>query len=219
MSRRVGVTIDELRVADPPAAWASAGFAVEDAACRVGSVRIRLVGRAAGDGVVGWALRGVPESAYDELSTYGLDGIPTTVSHSAPDEPGEHPIGATHLDHVVVMTPHLDRTRAALARLGIDERRVRDAEMGGAAVRQVFHRLGEVVLEVVGSPDARGDGPATIWGLTHCVRDLDAAAAYLGDRAGRVKDAVQPGRRITTLRTRDLGISVATALMSPRPPA
>jgi hypothetical protein len=35
---------------------------------------------------------------------------------------------------------------------------------------------------------------------------------------GRVKDAVQPGRRITTLRTRDLGTSVRTVLMSPAPP-
>jgi hypothetical protein len=30
-----------------------------------------------------------------------------------------------------------------------------------------------------------------------------------------VKDAVQPGRRITTLRTRELGMSVRTALISP----
>lgn len=37
----------------------------------------------------------------------------------------------------------------------------------------------------------------------------------LGEPTGRVKDAVQPGRRITALRTRDLEISVRTAPMSP----
>jgi hypothetical protein len=32
-----------------------------------------------------------------------------------------------------------------------------------------------------------------------------------------VKDAVQPGRRITTLRSREIGISPAIAFMSERP--
>jgi len=213
------LTIDELRVADEPSSWASAGFTVKDDLCRVGSVRVRLLGRTAGKGVVGWSLRGVPESSYDEVAAHGLDGMPTTVSTAPPCEPAEHAIGATHLDHVVLMSPDLDRTRAVLGDLGLEERRAREAEIKGAPMRQVFYRLGEVVLELVGSPDAHGQGPAHVWGLTHCVSDLDAAAALLGDRAGRVKDAVQPGRRITTLRTRDLGISVATALMSPRPAA
>jgi hypothetical protein len=212
------VTVDEIRVADEPSAWASAGFTVEGDLCRIGSVRVRLLGRDAGRGAVGWSLRGVPASSYDGLAESGLDGLPTTVSHEAPCEPAEHALGMTHLDHVVLMSPHLDRTRAALAGLGLEERRVRDAEMMGAPMRQVFYRLGEVVLELVGSPDAHDEGPTTIWGLTHCVPDLDAAAARLGDGAGRVKDAVQPGRRITTLRGRELGISVATALMSPPAP-
>lgn len=211
------ITVDEIRVADEPAAWASAGFTVEGDLCRVGSVRIRLVGRESGRGAVGWSLRGVPASSYDELAE-GLDGLPTTVSEEAPCEPAEHPLGVTQLDHVVLMSPDLDRTRAVLAGLGLDERRVRDAEMMGAPMRQVFYKLGDVVLELVGSPDAHNEGPTTIWGLTHSVPDLDAAAARLGEAAGRVKDAVQPGRRITTLRGRELGISVATALMSPRPP-
>lgn len=212
------LTVDEIHVADEPSAWAAAGFTVEGDLCRLGSVRVRLVGRSAGRGAVGWSLRGVPASAYDDLAERGLDGLPTTVSSESPCEPAEHALGVTHLDHVVLMSPDLDRTRAVLAGLGLEERRVRDAEMRGALMRQVFYRLGEVVLELVGSPDAHHDGPATIWGLTHCVPDPDAAVALLGDAAGRVKDAVQPGRRITTLRGRELGISVATALMSPRPP-
>jgi hypothetical protein len=34
---------------------------------------------------------------------------------------------------------------------------------------------------------------------------------------GHIKDAVQPGRRIATLRHRDVGMSVATAFMTPEP--
>jgi hypothetical protein len=45
--------------------------------------------------------------------------------------------------------------------------------------------------------------------------DLDATAAHLGDVTSAPKDAVQKGRRISTLRTRDLDISVPVAFMSP----
>ena len=52
------VTIDELLVADLPQAWRDAGFTVDgDGVCRVGSVRIRLLGEEADLGIVGWSLR------------------------------------------------------------------------------------------------------------------------------------------------------------------
>lgn len=207
----MSVTIAELLVADPPAAWRSAGFAVDDdGVCRVGSVRIRLLGGAAGTGVVGWALHGLASERAD------VDGVPTTWS-DAPAEavPADHPNGTTHIDHVVLLTPDLARTVAALGEIGLEPRRERDGELGGSPMRQVFYRLGEVILEVVGAPGVAGEGPATIWGLTHTVADIDAAAALLGGHTSPVKVAVQPGRRITTLRTRELGISVRTALISP----
>ncbi len=59
------------------------------------------------------------------------------------------------------------------------------------------------------------DGSVRFWGLTLVVSDLDAAAARLGSRLGAVKDAVQPGRRIATVR-REAGLSVPLALMTPR---
>ncbi len=84
-------------------------------------------------------------------------------------------------------------------------------------MRQVFFRLGEVILEVIGAPDTHGEGDAGFFGLAHTVADLDAVAKLLGPAPGNVKDAVQPGRRIATLRHRDVGMSVATAFMSPEP--
>lgn len=202
------VTVDGFHVADPPDAWRRAGFTVDaDDVCRVGGVRVRLAGPEHGTGIVGWSLRGVPPVA-------DVDGISTSGSDAGPVEPAVHPNGVTAIDHVVLMSPHLDRTVASLAALGVQSRRVREAELGGRPVRQVFFRLGEVILEVVGSPATVREGPSTLWGLTFVVADIDTAAAFFGDRTAPVKDAVQPGRRITTLRHRDLGMSVPTALIS-----
>jgi hypothetical protein len=209
------ITIDELQIADAPEAWKQAGFAVVDRTIQVGTVRVRLVGPEAGAGIVGWTLRGVPAEVTE---VHGLPTSTSTSSQAEPAEPGEHASGATQVDHVVVMSPDLARTTAAIEALGAEVRRVRDFDIAGTPMRQVFFRLGEVIVELVGDPASAGDGPASFWGITFTVADIDAAAALLGDRTGRVKDAVQRGRRITTLRHRDLGLSVSIALMSPKPP-
>ncbi len=207
------VTVDELDVADTADAWTQAGFTVDtDDVCRVGDVRIRLVGRDRGLGVVGWSLRGLPS----DWSRDDLDGVPTARSEAATPAPAEHANGVTAIDHVVLMSPDLDRTVTSLATAGVTPRRERDAELGGRPIRQIFFRFGGLIVEVVGSPEATGEGPSTLWGLTYVVSDLDATASFFGGHTTPVKDAVQPGRRITTLRHRDFGMSVATAMMSAR---
>ena len=168
---------------------------------RVGTVRLGL--ERDGKGITAWGLSGV---ASAEIA--GLPGF--TVSPS--DEPGEpHPNGALRIDHLVVMTPDLGRTASAMEAAGLDLRRVRNPEEPGPPARQAFFRLGEVILEVVERPDGV-DGPR-FWGLTFAVRDLDACAALLGDVLGEVHDAVQPGRRIATIR-RQAGLGVPVALIS-----
>ena len=195
--------------ADP---WSTAGFAVEDAVVRAGTVRVRLAGGDAGRGIVSWSLRDVP--------TVDIDGLPGTASDAAPAEPGEHPNGTERIDHVVVVTPDLERTTAALARAGIERRRVREVPMGeGRTLHQGFFRLGGVILEVVdGMPldptaEPAPGAPAAFWGLVFVVGDLDAAAARLGDRLGTPRDAVQPGQRIATFR-REAGLGLPVALIS-----
>jgi hypothetical protein len=206
------VSVDELRVADPPEAWVQAGFSVDsDAVCRVGDVRLRLVGSGSGSGIVGWALRELPS----DWTGHELDGVATTRSSAEAATPAAHANGVTDIDHVVLLSPDLDRTTAALAGIGLAPRRERLGELGGRPIRQVFFRLGSVILEVVGAPDTAGDGPSTLWGITYTVADIDATAAFFGDRTAPIKDAVQPGRRITTVRNRDLGMSVRTAMISP----
>ncbi|MGB8406317.1 MAG: hypothetical protein WCE30_19840, partial [Mycobacterium sp.] len=143
-----------------------------------------------------------------------LDGVPTTRSDTVAGLPATHPNGVTAIDHVVLLSPDLERTVAALVAVGVDPRRERDGELGGRPIRQIFFRLGEVILEVVGSPGVAGEGPSSLWGLTYVVSDIDATAAFFGARTTPVKPAVQPGRRITTLRHHELGMSVRTAMIS-----
>jgi hypothetical protein len=202
------VTVDEFEVADPADAWTRAGFTVDnDGVCRIGGVRIRLVGRDWGTGIVGWSLRGLPADGP-------VDGIATTRSDAAAPAPAEHANGVISIDHVVLLSPNLGRTVAALAAVGVEPRRERDGQLGGRPVRQIFFRFGEVIVEVVGAPEATGEAPSTLWGLTYVVTDIGAAAAFFGDRTSPVKPAVQPGRRITTLRHQDFGMSVPTAVIS-----
>jgi hypothetical protein len=206
------VTIDELVLADEPERWSALGFTVLDGCCQLGRVRLRLAGCAAGRGLVRWALRAI---ATDEL-----DGLPTTRSDSPLPAPAPaHPNGALAIDHIVVMTPALERTVAALQVAGLDLRRIREQPTPAGAPRQGFFRLGEEILEVVQEPDGaieRGGGverPAHMWGLALRVDDLDRAALALGANAGSIRPAVQPGRRILTLR-RSAGLAVPVALVS-----
>ena len=209
--RADNVSVDEIEVADPADAWIAAGFSVDsDAVCRVGGVRIRLAGRDTGTGIVGWSLRGLPSDG----SLHDVDGIPTTRSDAGVAMPAGHANGVLAIDHVVLLSPDLRRTVESLTTIGIEPRRERDAQLGGRSMRQVFFRAGEVIIEVVGSPETASEGPSTLWGITYVVADIDATAAYFGDRTAPVKDAVQPGRRITTLRHHELGISVRSAMIS-----
>lgn len=206
-------TIDELTIADSPAAWSALGFGLEGDVCVVGDVRIRLAGADAGRGLAGWSLRGAES---DEL-----DGLPTSRSDTEPPAAAPaHPNGITALDHVVAITPALGRTVAALERAGLDLRRIREEPTPAGAPRQAFFRLGATILEVVQEPadvvERDGaDRSAFFWGLAFAAPDLDATVAGLGDRVSEVRPAVQPGRRIATLR-RSAGLALPVALISPR---
>jgi hypothetical protein len=213
VSIEVTVGIEELEIADSADAWRRAGFSVDsDDVCRVGGVRIRLVGRGRGVGIVGWSLSGLPSNRPKG----DLDGIPTTTTEAVASQPAAHANGVTAIDHIVLLSPDLSRTVELLVSIGVHPRRERDAELGGRPIRQIFFRLGEVIIEVIGSPETADEGPSTLWGITYVAPDIDAATSFFGDRTTPVKDAVQPGRRITTLRHDELGISVRSAIISAR---
>jgi catechol 2,3-dioxygenase-like lactoylglutathione lyase family enzyme len=189
-------SIDALEIADEPDGWSSAGFRVEDGACVVSRVRLRLAGKGAKRGILGWTLGKEP----------------------CGDVAGPHPNGAVSVDHVVMLSPDLDRTVAELESQGFDLRRRREGETPGGSTRQAFFRAGEPILEVVQAPEdtsvARDpDGPARLWGLAFLVEDMDHTARHLGDLLGRPRDAVQRGRQIATLRP-EAGLGPAIAFMT-----
>jgi hypothetical protein len=202
-------------------AWRAAGFAVDasdigdnadtDEHVDIGCVRLRL--GAPARGISAWTLTGVQGvHGGDEIDE--IDGLATRGGIAAEATPAVHPNGATLIDHLVVATPDDARTLAALEMLGFEIRRVRDDARPG--VRQTFLRAGEVVIEVVTATAGTRDpsGPARFFGIACTVADLDACAQLLGDALGPIADAVQPGRRIATLRGKAIGLDVPIAFMS-----
>lgn len=186
--RALGLTV----MADGTIPFLFASLAVTDATDR--------------DGIVGWAISGIDPDVTD------IDGLPTRVVDARVPTLADHPNGAVEVDHVVVTTGSLERTSDAItAATGCELRRVRD--LGHS--RQGFHRLGRggLIVEIVERPEI-DDSHASFWGLVLNVGDLDAALTLLGpDLVGEAKDAVQPGRRIATVR-REAGLAMPLALMS-----
>jgi hypothetical protein len=207
------VTIAQITLADDSERWESLGFAVSDEAVQLGSVRVVLAGRDAGRGITSWSLWGATSTELDGLQTSRSELPPSTAL-------SEHPNGVTAIDHMVAMSPTLDRSVRALQSAGLDLRRLREQPTPAGAPRQAFFRLGEVILEVVQEPAEvvasadRADGPARFWGLALLANDLDRTVKQLEEHTSKIRPAVQAGRRIATLR-RSAGLSVPIALMSP----
>jgi hypothetical protein len=196
------MVLQELAIADEPATWEALGFSVDERdTVEVGGVGIRLLGRGAGEGVVGWAVDGLQSSV--------LPSVPAPAPSPAPQV--EHPNTVVAVDHVVAFTGDMDATMAALKEDGLEPRRIR--EVHGGKLRQAFYVLETALLELAGPVE--GETDPRFWGVTLIASDLDALAEQLGDRLGPIKPAVQPGRRIATLR-RDAGSSVPLAFMTPR---
>ena len=154
-------TIDELVIADEPDAWRALGFAVDGDTAEVGSVRLRFEGRGERRGIVRWFVRGA--------RSLELDGLDTHASERPPAAGAEHPNGVVAIDHVVVLTPDLDRTAGVLRGAGFDFRRMREGPTPGGSVRQAFFRMGEVILELVLAPEG-----------TSVAADPDGARAPVG---------------------------------------
>jgi hypothetical protein len=208
-------TIDQLTIADEPTRWTALGFDVEDGHCQIGTVVLSFIGAQATTGPPGiraWSLR--------DLTSADLDGLATTISHKPIPQPApEHPNGVVAIDHIVAASPALDRSVPVLQAAGMDLRRIREQPTPAGAPRQAFFRLGHEILELIQEPAevlARAGGsdrPVRFWGLALIAEDLDRCAQQLAGNISEVRPAVQPGRRIASVR-RSAGLTVPLALMS-----
>ena len=197
-----------LTIHGDPDAWRALGLVIgDDGLVPLFGTCLRLVEAPTAE-LAGWALSGVEGGGTDRI-----DGLATEYVTDRPPLFADHPLGAIGLDHVVVLSNDLDRTSSAIAEAtGCDLKRVREV----GEMRQGFHRIGAggLIVEIVERPDVPA-GPASFWGIVLNVEDLDAAVELLGpERVGAAKDAVQPGRRIATLRS-DAGLGIPVALMNP----
>ena len=197
-------------------AWSSVGFDVMELASgesvsQIGSVQL-LFDPTGERGISGAAVYGM-SGAIDSLK---FDMGPNLTSSSIDAYPRSvHPNGVTQIDHLVVTTADCDRTTRAFESSGIHPRRVRTFGNDQAKMRQTFFWLGDVILELVGPDQSEANSHAMFWGLALISDNLQATADYLGEKCTQVKPAVQPGRKITTIKTREIGITTSLAVMSP----
>ena len=153
-------------------------------------------------------ISGALEIAFDGVqSGADLDGIECAEFISIPDglESSD-----SLIDHVVLMTDNLDRTCEAVTEVtGCPLKRVREV----GEIRQGFHRVGEngVILEVVERADI---SRTSLWGLVIATPSFDHLVHAAGELVSEPKDAVQPGRRISTVKAR-AGLGIPVALMTP----
>ena len=201
--------IGELVIGGSRANWAQVGINFSHAGVfAIGDIALRI-DETLPPGMHAWALSNIDSTivSIDGIYTTGNTGIGRIEQSDA------HGFVLTPLgiDHVVVNTPDLERTsNALLLATGAELKRIRDA---GNGVRQGFHRLGDVIIEIVSAP-SMPPGNASLWGFVLNVADVNDVAAYLGpDVLSPPKPAVQKNRLIATFRGA-VGLGVPVALMS-----
>lgn len=199
--------VGELVIASDVEQWRAIGLQVTDGVARIGGIALRFVpvGVDASEGIVSWGLVGSPTHAAD------IDGLSTHHLEEVPDGGCDHALDIVGFDHLVVMTSSLERTCGAIeAATGEPLKRIREA----GAIRQGFHRLGELIIEVVESPQVSAPS-AAFWGFVWNLADLHEACDRLGpDVVSLPKAAVQPGRFIASVRA-SVGLGLPLALMTP----
>jgi hypothetical protein len=196
------------------AAWERLGFtATTDGAIAIGGVTVHFSGKATRTRISGWILGG-------GHSAECLDGVPTAWERTRALDQREcatrHPNGAIAVDSVVVSTKDVTSTVSALEERGGFLLKRRSHEIRPGFDIALFRT--NVIVELIG-PTLEPDGEriansARIWGLTVTLpsADFEAIAAELRVRAlaGKVRPAVQRGRRIFTCKqSAELGVHLA----------
>ncbi|MEI7889953.1 MAG: VOC family protein [Actinomycetes bacterium] len=193
-----------IKLGADPQAWAAAGFTISGHALAVGGVTIEFTA----------PLGGIECLVFDHLpeGVTDIDGLPAEVGPAIGDT--DHENGVYSIDQVVIATPEFDRTAQIMRDMGLGFTReaVRETE-DGTEVRQGFVRSGDAVLEVVHADNVTGEH-AHGWGLGFITADLDKAIRDLEGLIGPPREAIQPGRRIATIR-RDANLGIPVVLMDP----
>lgn len=194
---------------DTAQSWADLGFRLTGGAFTVGLLTISTGADRLALAVVGAA------RACDGLALVAAADPPRdSIDDGAPGHRGPvHPNGVDGVDHLVLTTGNVDAALAGLAACGVTPRRELVTERFGPPTRQVFAWWGGVIVELLGPAEPGSEGHTRCWGVTFTSPDLEHTKRVLGPLGGSIRQAVQPGRRILSVRSPSL--SIAVAVMDP----
>ena len=212
MSSDVKARVFELIIGGSTEPWAKVGIHFDlSGRFMAGEVVLQINSQLA-PGIHGWSLL---DSATQAAS---IDGIETShvVDRGLTIAPFQSPVDVfvlpiSRIDHLVVSTDNLMRTSDALSEAtGAPRLRLREGDDG---VQQAFHRMGEVIIEIVTMPNSEKT-QASIWGIAFLATELDNATALLGpDVLGQPKPATQEGQVVASFRSA-AGLGVPCVLMA-----
>jgi len=212
MSSDVKARVFELIIGGSTQPWAKVGIHFDPSGrFMAGEVALQIDNQLA-PGIHGWSLL---DSATQAAS---IDGIATShvVDRGLTIAPFQSPVDVftlpiSRIDHLVVSTDNLMRTSDALSEAtGAPRLRLREGDDG---VQQAFHRMGEVIIEIVTMPNSEKT-KASIWGIAFLATELDNATALLGpDVLGQPKPATQEGQVVASFRSA-AGLGVPCVLMA-----
>ena len=205
-TRDIEPTIAELHVGDDPSAWERLGFCINENRSLIG--RTEVVFSDGPKGIHSWVLRNSMPSQFGP--------IPTTFTENPVPNPSiAHPNGSIGFHHVVLMVPEFDIGKTALSNAGVHVEQGRPFGSTEKAMLRSAPKMGDIELELIGPESEDRSRHWQLWGLVVAVSDIDATSELLGDLLGQVKPAVQPHRRIATLK-KEAELGVAVAFLGPK---
>ena len=113
------------------------------------------------------------------------------------------------------MVPEFALGKTALIGAGVQ---VEDGRIFGSPQKGMLRsapKMGDIELELIGPESEDRSRNWDLWGLVIAVDDIDARSELLGGLLGQVKPAVQPHRRIATLK-KEAELGVAIAFLGPK---
>ena len=185
--------------------WNGAGFKAVNGVVALSDIDVLFV-KGTG-GLIEWGWDKLPEGMTS------ICGVPA-FRYEDKNTIQKQPNGVLSVDHIVLHSNDAEYVKNEFAKLNMTPRAQRDDIYPG--ITQIFYRPEKgVVIEVV----VNKDFPKTfLWGMTLVVEDIDIAKQLLKDNSSNPKKAIQPGRRILTVRGAQLNIETNMAMMTPHVP-